>query len=178
MKVGTDYFKVNSSFLSIEKDFALIANKMLKNQRLMKLIYYTQPDCLKADDLTSEQIFSLLNNQIRIVPKVDIETHCPNQVIITFDNFLPNANNPEFRDCVVQFDVLCHPDHWNLGNFQLRPYKIIGEIDAMFNKQKLTGIGTLHFLGCNDLVLNDQLMGLTASYQAIHGVEDVLPIEE
>jgi hypothetical protein len=59
----------------------------------------------------------------------------------------------------------------------LRPYKIIGEIDAMFNNKKLTGIGTLQFLGCNNLVLNDQLMGLTAVYQAIHGVEDVLPVE-
>ena len=177
MKVGKDYFKVKSSFLSIEKDFALIANEMLKNQDLMKLIYYTQPDCLKADDLTQEQIFSLLNNQIRIVPKIDITEHCPNQVIITFDHFIPNANNPEFRDCTVSFDVLCHPDHWNLGNFQLRPYKIIGQIDAMFNNKKLTGIGTLQFLGCDNLVLNEQLMGLTASYSAVHGVEDVLPVE-
>jgi len=143
MKVGKEHFEVKSSFLSIEKDFALIANQLLKNQNLMKLIYYTQPDCLKADDLTPEQILSLLNNQIRIVPKIDIEQHCPNQVIITFDNFIPNAKNPEFRDCTVGFDVLCHPDHWNLGNFQLRPYKIVGEIDAMFNNRKMTGIGTL-----------------------------------
>jgi len=50
---------------------------------------------------------------------------------------------------------LCHPDHWNLGNFQLRPYKIAGYIDAIFNNSKLTGIGTLQFLGCNNLVLND-----------------------
>jgi hypothetical protein len=54
MRVGKDYFKVGSSFLSIEKDFALIAKEMLKNQDLLKLLYYTQPDCLKADDLTSE----------------------------------------------------------------------------------------------------------------------------
>lgn len=176
MKVGKDYFNVHSSFLSLEKDFALIANEMMKNQTLMKLVYYTQPDCLKAKDLTSEQIFSLLNNQIRIVPKLDIVEHCPNQIIITFDHFTPNAQNPEFRDCTVNFDVLCHPDHWNLGNFQLRPYKIIGEIDAMFNNRKMTGIGTLQFLGCNNLVLNDQLMGLTAMYKAIHGVEDTLPV--
>ena len=177
MKVGKNYFELGSSFLSLEKDFRLIANKMLKNQNLMKLIYYTQPDCLKADDLTPDQILSLLNNEIRIIPKINIETHCPSQVIITFDNFLPNAENPQFRDCTVHFDVLCHPDHWNLGNFQLRPYKIIGEIDAMFNNRKLTGIGTLQFLGCDNLVLNEQLMGVTAAYQAVHGIEDSLPVE-
>ncbi len=177
MKVGKKYFNYESSFLSLEKDFALIANKMLEHQDLMKLIYYTQPDCLKADDLTPEQILSLLNNQIRIVPKIDITQHCPNQVIITFDNFMQNAENPQFRDCTVSFDVLCHPDHWNLGNFQLRPYKIAGYIDAIFNNSKLTGIGTLQFLGCNNLVLNDQLMGLTLVYQAIHGTDDVLPVD-
>lgn len=173
MRVGKEYFNPGSSFLTVEKDFALIANKMLKNQDLMKLLYYTEPDCLKADDLTDEQILSLLNTKIRIVPKIDIEKDCPTQVLITFDNFEPNPSNPEFRDHTISFDVLCHPDHWNLGNFQLRPYKIVGYIDAMFNNQKLTGIGTLRFLGCNDLVLNEQLMGLSVIYQSIHSKEDM-----
>jgi hypothetical protein len=155
MKVGKDYFAVGSSFLSLEKDAALIAHKMLENEDLMKLIYYTEPDCLKAEDLTFEQKASLINNQIRIVPKIDIEEHCPNQVLIMFDSFEPNLRNPEFRDCNVIFNILCHPDHWNLGNFQLRPYKIAGHIDAMFNKRKLTGIGTLQFDSCSNLVLND-----------------------
>lgn len=172
MRVGKDYFNPKSSFLTVEKDFALIANKMLKNQDLMKLLYYTQPDCLKAPDLTTDQIMSLLNTKIRIVPKIDISPECPIQVLIAFDNFLPNAFNPEYRDHTIEFSVLCHPDHWNLGNFQLRPYKIIGLIDAMFNNQKMTGIGTLRFIGCNDLVLNEQLMGLTAVYQSTHSTED------
>lgn len=178
MRVGKDYFKIGSSFLSIEKDFALITNEMLKNQDLLKLLYYTQPDCLKADDLTSEQILSMVNTKIKIVPKLDITQDCPNQIIIVFSNFIPNINNPQFRDCSVTFNVLCHPDHWNLGNFQLRPYKIVGQLDAMFNNKKLTGIGTLIFESCDNLVLNEQLMGLTATYQAIHGVEDVLPVNE
>lgn len=173
MKLGKDYFNPGSSFLTIEKDFALIANKMLKNQDLLKLLYYTEPDCLKAPDLTPEQIMSLLNTKIRIVPKIDIEKDCPTQVIITFDNFKPNDHNPQFRDHTIHFDVLCHPDHWNLGNFQLRPYKIIGCIDAMFNNQKMTGIGELQFIGCTDLVLNEQLMGLTAAYQSTHSKEDI-----
>lgn len=173
MRLGKEYFDPKSSFMTVEKDFKLIARKMLKDQDLMKLLYYTQPDCLKADDLQPEQIIGMLNKQIRIVPKIDIEKDCPIQVIITFDNFVPNPNNPEFRDHTISFDVLCHPDHWNLGDFQLRPYKIIGHIDALFNNQKLTGIGELQFLGCNDLVLNEQLMGLTAIYQSTHSKEDI-----
>jgi hypothetical protein len=31
----------------------------------------------------------------------------------------------------------------------LRPYKIAAEIDSMFNRKKLTGIGEIEFLGAN-----------------------------
>ena len=31
----------------------------------------------------------------------------------------------------------------SLDDFQLRPYKIAAELDAMFNESRLTGIGTL-----------------------------------
>ena len=42
----------------------------------------------------------------------------------------------------------------------------------MLNDQKLTGIGTLTFMGADNLLLNDELIGLTLMYKAIHGVED------
>jgi len=60
---------------------------------------------------------SLINKEIKIIPKLDIEKECPIFVVIGFDNFIPNDSNPLFRDCTVSFDILCHPDHWNLGNF-------------------------------------------------------------
>jgi hypothetical protein len=35
-----------SSFLSMEKDLNLIVNKLLDNERLKRLLYYTSKDCL------------------------------------------------------------------------------------------------------------------------------------
>ena len=171
MKVGEDFFP-KSSFLATDKDLALIINKLLNNQRLCKMLYYTQKDCLNAPDLTMEQKLTMINKQIKIVPKIDIDKDCPNYIIVTLDNFSPNASNSEFRDCTINFDILCHPDHWNLGNFQLRPHKLAGEIDAMLNNQKLTGIGEIHLITGSNLVLNDDLMGMSLIYQTIHGVED------
>lgn len=177
MKVGDNFKPLDSSFLILEKDLEKIAQKMLSNPRLLKLLYYTDETCLSKPVLDVTQKLSLINKQIRIVPKLDITKECPIFVVISFDNFTPNATNPQFRDCTVNFDILCHPDHWNLGNFQLRPYKIAGEIDGMFNNSKMTGIGTLQFLGANNLVLNDQLMGLTLIYRSVQSVEDKLPDE-
>jgi hypothetical protein len=155
MKVGESFDRPESSFLIIDKDLEKIANKMLTNPRLLKLLHYRTSDALSRPNLTAKEKVDLIGDEIKIVPKLDIDKECPIYVIITFDNFTPNATNPEFRDCTVNFDIFCHPDHWNLGNFQLRPYKIAGELDAMFNKAKMTGIGTLQFAGANNLVLND-----------------------
>lgn len=171
MKVGQNYFP-KSSFLSVEKDLALICNKILENQRLCKLLYYTDRDCLNKPDLTTEQKTSLVNKNLLVVPKIDISINCPNYIVISIGNFSSNDMNPEFLDCEVSFDILCHANHWNLGNFALRPYKIAGEIDSMFNKKKLTGIGTLQLMGTEDLVMKEDLMGLSIMYKAIHGIED------
>lgn len=170
MKVGQNYFP-KSSFLSTDKDLSLIVKKIMSNQRLLKMLYYTQKDCLNAEDLTQQQIISMLDKQIKIVPKIEITEDCPIYIIISFNNFSPTSN-PEFRDCLINFDILCHPDHWNMGNFQLRPHKIAGEIDAMIDGKTLTGIGNVKFLSGNNLILNEQLMGLSLVYQTIHGVED------
>jgi hypothetical protein len=42
MKLGKNYFEEGkSSFLSVDKDLSLIVNKLLKNDKLCKLLYYT-----------------------------------------------------------------------------------------------------------------------------------------
>jgi hypothetical protein len=33
-------------------------------------------------------------------------------VIISFDNFTTNVENPEFRDNIITFDIICHYDQW------------------------------------------------------------------
>lgn len=171
MKLGQNYFP-KSSFLSTDKDLSIIIEKILSNERLLKMLYYTQKDCLSAPNLTFEQKLSLIDDKIKLVPKLEIQEECPIYLIITLDNYKPNRKNPEFRDCTINFYIFCHPDHWHLGNFQLRPHKIAGEIDAMFNKQKLTGIGTVQLITTKNLLLNDQMMGMMMMYEAIHGGED------
>ena len=161
-----------SSFLSIEKDMHLISNMLLKNPRLKKMLYYTTPDCLNKPGLTEDQSIEMFGKNIKMVPKLYVDNSVLNYVIISFDNFTPNATNPEFRDNIIEFDIICHFDQWTMKDFQLRPYKIAAEIDSMFNEKHLTGIGILKFLGANQMILTDEYAGLCLMYQAIHGEED------
>ena len=143
----------------------------MKNKNLCKMLYYTDRDALDRPALTEEQRLGMFGKQIKIVPKIYIDGSVLAYVIISFDNFTPGAN-PQFRDNIITFDVICHFDQWHLNDFQLRPYRIAAEIDSMFNEQHLTGIGELHFMGANQIILNDEFAGLTLMYQAVHGEED------
>lgn len=165
------YHIPKSSFLSMEKDTGIIVNEILKNNRLKKLLYYTTSDAMEKPNLTEDQSLNLLGTNIKIVPKLYVDGSVLNYVLINFDNFTP-SENPEFRDNTIQFDIVCHFDQWNLRDYALRPYKIAGEIDSMFNLKKLTGIGYLEFMGATQIVLNDEFAGLCLMYRTVHGGED------
>lgn len=168
MKIESYSFP-KSSFLAIDKDMELLVNHFLKNDRLLKLLYYDTPNALSQPQVPQDKALAMFGKQIKIVPKLKVDQPEFCYIIISFDNFTPNMTNPEFRDNIVSFDIVCHFDQWNLGDFALRPYKIAAEIDSMFNKKRLTGIGTVDFLGANQIVLSDEFAGLTLIYQTIHG---------
>lgn len=166
------YKDPQSAFMSVEKDLTIITDKILQDERLKKLLFYTSRDALHKPKLTDEQSIELFGKNIKIVPKLYIDGSVLTYVIISFDNFTTNQTNPQFRDNIVTFDIICHFDQWQLEDFQLRPYRIAAELDTLFNNQRLTGIGLFQFLGCNQIILNDEFAGLTLMYSAIHGGED------
>ena len=139
MKILT-YQYPESSFLSIEKDMGIIVDMMLKNDRLKKLLYYTTEDALKKPPLTEDESLELFKKNgygnIRMVPKLYIDKDVLNYIIIKFDNFIPNMTNPEFRNNIISFDIICHFSQWQITDFQLRPYKIAAEIYSLFNNRR------------------------------------------
>ena len=161
-----------SSFLSMEKDFEIVVNHLCKNERLKRLLYYTTPDAIDKPNLSDEQMIQLFKKNIKLIPKLYVDGSVLNYVVISFDNFIPNDTNPEFRDNIIEFDIVCHYDQWHLKDYQLRPYRIAAEIDSMIDKTHLTGIGKLEFLGGNQIILTDEYAGLCLMYTAIHGEED------
>ncbi len=179
-----------SSFLSCQKDLEEILKRLFVTSQpysdeLKRLLVINTKDCL--DNKTStvyqnaikDMSLAKLRQQgyIKFEPKIKMPEHeqVKSYLLISFDNFRPNIRNPEFRDCSIHIDILCHTDYWDLGNFRIRPLKIAGYIDGILNKARLSGIGTFQFAGCNELVLDETLSGYTLTYSAIHGTDDVLP---
>lgn len=178
----------SSSFLSCEKDCQIILRKLFIESQpysnyLTRLLVINTNDCLdnteseiykgKVKEMTLPKLIS--QGYIKLAPKIKMSEHeeVKSYIYLNFDNFTQTSNT-EFRDCTINFDILCHTDYWYIGNYRLRPLKIAGYIDGILNKCKLTGIGTLEFLGCNQIVLDEVLSGYTLSYRAVHGSDDKL----
>ena len=176
-----------SSFLSCEKDYETIIRRLFiesqpYSDHLKRLLVLSTPDCL--DNKTSETYNKIIrettvdtlrrDGYLKIEPKLRLLDHedIKAYIIVEFDNFTPNATNPEFRDHIISFDIICHFDQWHLKDFQLRPYRIAAEIDSMIDKKHLAGIGETQFLGANQIILNDEFAGISLMYSVINGEDD------
>lgn len=185
---------IQSSFLSCEKDIETILRKLFIESQpysdtLKRLLVINMPDCLTNEEnevyqkKVKEMSLSELVKQgyVKTTPKIRLEENAEIKayMIISFDNFLPSSN-PQFRDCTVHFDIVCHSDYWGMDNYQLRPLKIAGYIDGILNNAKLSGIGTFQFLGCTEIVLDENLSGYCLTFSAVHGSDDKIeePEEE
>ena len=159
-----------TTFLTAQKDLFKIVQKFINNEKLKKLLFYPVKDALDRKDLTSEETLGLLHKNIRVIPKLQVNEDVQSYIIIGFDGFTTNTKNPEYRDNIITFDVICHFDSWVMENYQLRPYLIMGEIDGMLNKSKLNGIGTVEFISANQLLLSSDLAGFSLTYRVINDV--------
>ena len=177
-----------SSFLSCEKDTETIIKKLFVDSKpysdmLKRLLLINTPDCL--NDMTNpvylkkikETSIQDLKEQgyLRFGPKIALgeNEEVKSYIRLSFDHFTPSRNE-HFRDCIVEIDILCHSEYWDIGNFRQRPLKIAGYIDGILNENKLSGIGTLNFAGCNELLLDENLAGYCLMYTAVHGNDDLI----
>ena len=180
-----------SSFLSCEKDTEMIIQKLFVDSRpysdlLKRLLLINTKDCLY--DMTNPKYIEIIKNTsvqdlrekgyIRFEPKILMgeNEEVKSYIRISYDHFTPSGNE-HFRDCIVEIDIICHPEYWDLGNYRIRPIKIAGYIDGILNRCKLSGIGTLNFAGMNEIILDENLAGYCLMYTATHGNDDLIESE-
>lgn len=150
----------------------LIADKIIKNQKLCRLLKYpTKDPFMEVDPITGNEQpdvdgLDLMHKQILIVPKIfDDSTEKMSYLVSLFDSFIVSPMNQEFKISTIRFDIACPYDEWILNSTSLRPYLIMEEIDKMFNQASIKGIGNLQFYRADNLTLSPQLGGYSMWYQ-------------
>lgn len=198
---------IYSSFFSCDKDIKAILKTLFITSKpysdiLKRLLIINNKDCLDLRNQKYQQVIDsmdlavlLQKGYIRLNPKISRGTHeeIKSYILISLDGFTQNPRNPEYRDYNINFDIVCYSDAWILQDYKVRPLMICGYIDGILNSLteknrqiqkslkpqiKLSGIGQYNFLGCNEVVLNEDLSMYTLSYFGSHFTEDFNKVGE
>lgn len=127
----------------IGENLSKIANRLLKNDDLVKLLYYSNADPLAGNNLTQDEKTSLIFNQlIKIIPIVK-PVNDKSIVSIQITSGTINSDNDEFRDLKLQIEIFVPLNSWFISGTNLRPFAIMGEIQKSLKNKTVNGLGKI-----------------------------------
>lgn len=120
-----------------------IVKRLMNNQNLLKLLYYTDKDPLSqsdiSDDIIRKEIYEKL---IKVIPRIGPKETASSLIAIKIDRGKANKND-EFRDIHFMVDVFVPLTQWVIKDENLRPFAIMGEIQKSLQGAKVDGIGQI-----------------------------------
>ena len=121
-----------------------IVKRLLANQNLLKLLYYTDKDPLSHDDLTQDQIQNeIFEKLVKIVPRVGPKETAHSIIAIRIARARGLASNSEFKNVNISVEVFVPMTQWIIKDTNLRPFAIMGEVQKSLNGKKIEGLGKL-----------------------------------
>lgn len=121
-----------------------IVKRLMNNQDLVKLLYYTDKDPLSNVDLTEQQILDeVFLKLIKIIPRVGPMEYSNSFIEVVVASGIQN-NNSEFENIEIQIETFVPVTQWIIKDTNLRPFKIMGEIQKSLNGKTINGLGKMY----------------------------------
>jgi hypothetical protein len=121
-----------------------IIKRLLVNQNLLKLLYYTDKDPLAHEDLTEEQIQKeIFEKLIKIVPRIGPKETAHSMVVLRIARGRGLVTNGEFKNVFINIEVFVPQTQWIIKDTNLRPFAIMGEVQKSLNGKKIEGLGKM-----------------------------------
>lgn len=121
-----------------------IISRLMANQNLVKLLYYTDKDPLNHPDLTDDQLRDeVFEKLIKIVPRVGPKETSHSIISVRFTRGRQNVVNNEFKDVTISVEVFVPLTQWIIKDSNLRPFAIMGEIQKSLDGKKIDGLGRI-----------------------------------
>lgn len=123
-----------------------ITTRLISNDRLVNLLYYTGKDPYSENPLTEQQkkdrIFEKL---IKIVPRIGAEEKetATSMVSVRVVRGRQNSENTEFKDMIIEIETFVPLTQWLIKDSNLRPFAIMGEIQKSLNGKTIDGLGRM-----------------------------------
>ena len=121
-----------------------IIKRLMANQNLLKLLYYTDKDPLNHEDLTQEQIQNeIFEKLIKIIPRVGPKETAHSIIAVRIARGRGLATNSEFKNVSISIEIFVPMTQWIIKDTNLRPFAIMGEIQKSLNGKKIEGLGKM-----------------------------------
>lgn len=121
-----------------------IINRLMANDDLVNLLYYTNKDPLNSPPLTNEQkkeeVFEKL---IKIIPRVGPKETAKSIISIRVVKASKIPGNTEFRTIKIAIEVFVPLTQWIIKDTNLRPFAILGQIEKSLDGKTINGLGKI-----------------------------------
>jgi hypothetical protein len=143
---------------NVNKTLYAIKSKLMNNNDLTKLLFYSVPNPLEQADLTTAQKESI----IVMSPIVEYNTD-PNNTVNHFISIgVPMIVYGDKLEGVlvrISIAIVCHVDYWELNNNRLRLMLAAEQVFNELNEQKFSLSGKLIIDGFEPEIFQDNLVG-------------------
>lgn len=121
-----------------------IVQRLMANDKLVNLLYYTDKDPLSQKYLTQEEKKELIFEKlIKIVPRIGPKEDVKSIIVIKAVRANKLSSNTEFKDVKIQVEIVVPLTQWFIKDSNLRPYLIMGEIEESLNGKTVNGLGKM-----------------------------------
>lgn len=120
-----------------------IFERLTSNQDLLKLLYYTDKNPLSQPDLTQQDIQNkVFEKLIKIVPRVGPKETANSLLAIRIASGAI-SDNDEFKVLTLYIEIFVPLTQWIIKDINLRPFKIMGEIQKSLKGKRVNGLGQI-----------------------------------
>jgi hypothetical protein len=145
-----------------------IVSRLLANQNLLKLLYYTGKDPLAGENLTESQIENeIYEKLVKIVPRVGPKETANSLISLRVVRGRINEENNQILNLVIHIEVFVPMTQWFIKNSNLRPFAIMSEIQESLNNKVVNGLGRIQGGDFSLNFLTDEISCYEMEFQII-----------
>ena len=127
----------------IGENLQKIVTRLMANDKLVNLLYYTDKDPYAQQPLSNEEKKSLIYEKlIKVVPRVGPKETASSIIVSRVVRGTPNEND-EFKNLYFEVEVFVPITQWIIKDSNLRPFAIMGEIQDSLRGKTINGLGKL-----------------------------------
>lgn len=155
--------KKTNIFSEVQNVRNSVMEKVLTNQKLLKLIAIQNPKALELPDI--KDTATLIGTNLYFKPRILEQTvGGVKNFLLTDFSVIATYEQITYLDIRLNFRVFVHNKLYELDNGDARIYAIAEELANLFDEAKGTWIGKCHLTGCYDLEVPTEYQGIEMSF--------------